>query len=123
MGSLPPGTRPSELRHMFESYGTVTECDIVNRCGFVHMETLDMAKNAIRALNGAQIKGQRIVVEHGRPKNSYSGGYNNQRRGSPSRDMSRDRRYYYGYDRERYPYGSGGGQGISCSIVKINKYV
>lgn len=93
-----------------------------------------MAKNAIRALNGVQMKGQRIVVEHGRPKgSSYAGGgggggYNNRgNRNSPhSRDMSRDRRYYYGYDRDRYAssYG-GGGQGgqKTQSITYYMKYL
>uniref|UniRef100_A0A1B0C2W2 RRM domain-containing protein n=1 Tax=Glossina palpalis gambiensis TaxID=67801 RepID=A0A1B0C2W2_9MUSC len=68
VGSLPSGTKPSELRHLFESYGIVVECDIMNRCGFVHMKNAAMAESAIIALNATEFKGQAIVVEAGRPK-------------------------------------------------------
>lgn len=68
VGSLPPGTKPEELRHLFEDYGVVVECDVMNRCGFVHMETKEMANTAITALHATEFKGQMIVVELGRPK-------------------------------------------------------
>uniref|UniRef100_A0A1A9W6P4 RRM domain-containing protein n=1 Tax=Glossina brevipalpis TaxID=37001 RepID=A0A1A9W6P4_9MUSC len=68
VGSLPTGTKPEELRHLFESYGIVVECDIMNRCGFVHMKNAAMAESAIIALNATEFKGQLIVVEAGRPK-------------------------------------------------------
>uniref|UniRef100_A0A0A1XE52 Heterogeneous nuclear ribonucleoproteins A2/B1 n=1 Tax=Zeugodacus cucurbitae TaxID=28588 RepID=A0A0A1XE52_ZEUCU len=68
VGSLPPGTKPEELRHLFEDYGVVVECDVMNRCGFVHMETKEMANTAIAALHSTEFKGQMIVVELGRPK-------------------------------------------------------
>lgn len=76
VGSLPARTNPEELRHLFQDYGVVTECDVMNRCGFVHMETADMASNAIKALNNSQFKGQNIVVEPGRMKdrNRQGGG-------------------------------------------------
>ncbi|XP_037947768.1 GATA zinc finger domain-containing protein 14-like isoform X2 [Teleopsis dalmanni] len=69
VGSLPQGSKPHELRMLFEVYGVVVECDVMNRCGFVHMQTIDMAKNAIAALNDSDFKGQKIIVEEGRPKN------------------------------------------------------
>lgn len=74
VGSLPPGCKPEELRHLFTNYGVVVECDIMNRCGFVHLETIEMAEAAIAALNGVEFKGQAIVVEPGRPKDRRSGG-------------------------------------------------
>ncbi|XP_067632267.1 uncharacterized PE-PGRS family protein PE_PGRS20 [Eurosta solidaginis] len=73
VGSLPPGTKPEELRHLFEDYGVVVECDVMNRCGFVHMETKEMANTAIAALNSSEFKGQMIVVELGRPKDKKPG--------------------------------------------------
>ncbi|XP_017480832.1 PREDICTED: glycine-rich cell wall structural protein isoform X1 [Rhagoletis zephyria] len=73
VGSLPPGTKPEELRHLFEDYGVVVECDVMNRCGFVHMETKEMANTAIAALNATEFKGQMIVVELGRPKDKKPG--------------------------------------------------
>ncbi|EDW84333.1 uncharacterized protein Dwil_GK14083 [Drosophila willistoni] len=68
VGSLPPGCKPDELRRLFSNYGAVVECDVMNRCGFVHLENTEMADAAIAALNGIEFKGQNIVVEPGRPK-------------------------------------------------------
>jgi RNA recognition motif-containing protein len=65
---LPPGSKPEDLRRLFEKYGVVTECDIMNRCGFVHMQTQDMADNAIKNLNNSLFNGANIVVERGRMK-------------------------------------------------------
>ncbi|XP_030369665.1 glycine-rich cell wall structural protein isoform X2 [Scaptodrosophila lebanonensis] len=67
VGSLPPGCKPEELRRLFTTFGVVVECDVMNRCGFVHMESTDVADAAIGALNGTDFKGQSIVVEPGRP--------------------------------------------------------
>lgn len=40
----------------------------MNRCGFVHMQTQEMADNAIQALNNTMFNGSNIVVERGRIK-------------------------------------------------------
>lgn len=56
------------MRRLFENFGVVTECDIMNKCGFVWMQTQEMAQDAIQALNNTQFKGQTIVVEPGRIK-------------------------------------------------------
>jgi RNA recognition motif-containing protein len=53
---------------LFEKYGVVTECDIMNRCGFVHMQSQEMADNAIKNLNNSLFNGVNIVVERGRMK-------------------------------------------------------
>lgn len=74
VGSLGNGARPEELRRLFEGYGVVTECDVVNRCGFVHMETEDQAASAIEGLNNSQFNGQTISVEWGRQKERGGGG-------------------------------------------------
>ncbi|XP_050354018.1 RNA-binding protein 4.1 isoform X1 [Nymphalis io] len=68
VGSLPQGSKPEELRKLFERFGVVTECDIMNRCGFVHMQTEDQAAAAIRALNNTTFNGGVITVERGRIK-------------------------------------------------------
>lgn len=65
---MPPGSKPEDLRRLFEKYGTVTECDIMNRCGFVHMQNQEMADNAIKNLNNSLFNGANIVVERGRMK-------------------------------------------------------
>lgn len=65
---MPPNSKPEDLRRLFEKYGTVTECDIMNRCGFVHMQSQAMAENAIKNLNNSLFNGANIVVEPGRMK-------------------------------------------------------
>jgi len=49
VGSL-PRCKPDELRRLFSNYGSVVECDVMNRCAFVHLETTEMADAAIAAL-------------------------------------------------------------------------
>ncbi|XP_062559781.1 heterogeneous nuclear ribonucleoprotein A3 homolog 1 [Armigeres subalbatus] len=73
VGSLPPSTKPEEIRRLFENYGVVTECDVMNRCAFVHMQTPDMMDNAIQALHNSQFKGVTINVERGRTKERAPG--------------------------------------------------
>lgn len=73
VGSLPPSVKPEDLRRLFENFGVVTECDIMNRCGFVHMENAEMAENAIRSLNNTNFKGITISVEPGRMKERGGG--------------------------------------------------
>lgn len=87
VGSL-PRCKPEELRRLFANYGSVVECDVMNRCAFVHLETTDMAEAAIAALNGTVFKGQAIVVEAGRPK--YGPG--NGGRGPPASGDNQGRR-------------------------------
>lgn len=76
MGSLPPGTTTEELRQLFEPFGEISECDVVNRCGFLHLEDKTLAFKAIDELNNTTFKGTRITVEKGRvkPPNRDRGG-------------------------------------------------
>lgn len=68
VGSLPQGSKPEDLRKLFERFGAVTECDIMNRCGFVHMQSEEQASAAIRALHNTTFNGAVISVERGRIK-------------------------------------------------------
>jgi len=95
VGSLPQGSKPEDLRRLFEKYGVVTECDILNRCGFVHMQSPEQADAAIKALNNSLFNGVNIVVERGRmkpqgsigsgPKRGGQMGGNNRNNGSQGR--------------------------------------
>jgi RNA recognition motif-containing protein len=51
------------LKRLFERYGVVTECDILNRYGFVHMKTEEMASRAIAELDNSEFMGSHISVE------------------------------------------------------------
>ena len=63
VGRLPLDAKPDDLRTLFEKFGVVTECDVLNRFGFVHMKSEDMAKRAIQALHNTEFMGSRITVE------------------------------------------------------------
>lgn len=63
VGRLPDEAQAQDLRRLFEQYGVVTECDILNRYGFVHMKTEEMAVRAIKELNNAEFMGVQISVE------------------------------------------------------------
>ncbi|KAH8362978.1 hypothetical protein KR084_003931, partial [Drosophila pseudotakahashii] len=106
VGSL-PRCKPDELRRLFSNYGNVCECDVMNRCAFVHLETTDMADAAIAALNGTVFKGQPIVVEAGRPK--YPGPRNDSRGAPPGSGDNPSRRQSEGQSggSEKRPSESG----------------
>lgn len=70
VGSLPFKLKESELREIFEKCGEVTAVKIVidrrtgqsKGFGFVEMPDEKQALEAIRQLNGAELKGRNIVV-------------------------------------------------------------
>nr|CAD7428843.1 unnamed protein product [Timema monikensis] len=74
VGRLPEDAQAADLRRLFEQYGVVTECDILNRYGFVHMKTEEMATRAIQELNNADFMGVQISVEQSTGKRSGRGG-------------------------------------------------
>ncbi|XP_022603585.1 RNA-binding protein 4.1-like isoform X2 [Seriola dumerili] len=72
IGNLACSTTPEELRELFEKYGKVSECDIVKNYGFVHMNCMSEAEEAIQNLHQHQLHGWRMNVEmsKGRPKST-----------------------------------------------------
>lgn len=63
IGNLDEKTQATELRPLFEKYGTVVECDVVKNYGFVHMETEQQGRDAIQNLNGYVLNDYAIKVE------------------------------------------------------------
>ncbi|KAM6949573.1 uncharacterized protein FYW47_015967 [Aplochiton taeniatus] len=53
----------SELRALFEEYGTVTECAIIKNFAFVHMANSDEAMDAIKGLDNHEFQGKRVHVQ------------------------------------------------------------
>lgn len=68
VGHLPDGCSDDDLRVLFEKYGEVTECDVINKYGFVHMSTQDQAAEAVKNLNNYNLKGSTISVEPSKSK-------------------------------------------------------
>ena len=67
VGNVAPSARNSELKELFEKFGKVVECDILNSSqtgfGFVHMTKMSEAKAAIAGLDDFSWKGSRLRVE------------------------------------------------------------
>lgn len=63
IGNIDEKTQASELRPLFEKYGTVVECDVVKNYGFVHMENEQQGRDAIQNLNGYVVNSQPMKVE------------------------------------------------------------
>ncbi|KAF6779412.1 hypothetical protein AHF37_01083 [Paragonimus kellicotti] len=68
VGNLNPQSKASDLRKKFEEFGKVTECDVVNNYGFVHMETEADAEAALAGLQNAVLDGVKINVERSHGK-------------------------------------------------------
>ncbi|GFS57542.1 RRM domain-containing protein, partial [Nephila pilipes] len=68
VGHLPDGCSNQDLQNLFEKYGSVKECDVINKYGFVHMGTSEEAEDAIKALNNFNFRGSSLSVEHSKSK-------------------------------------------------------
>lgn len=70
VGNLPYTLKDSELAETFKRHGNVISAKVVTDkdsgrskgFGFVEMENENEANNAIKALNGTEIKGRKLVV-------------------------------------------------------------
>lgn len=70
IGNLPYSLKESELSDTFKQHGKVISAKVVTDkesgkskgFGFVEMENENEANNAIKALNGTELKGRKLVV-------------------------------------------------------------
>ncbi|KAI1902647.1 hypothetical protein AGOR_G00018120 [Albula goreensis] len=72
VGNLSEDTTAEQLRSLFSQYGTISECDVLKKYGFVHMDDKVEADEAIRRLHHHQLNGQTINVEMSRGKTKNS---------------------------------------------------
>lgn len=63
IGNLASDSTAKELRELFEKYGKVSECDVLKNFGFVHMDNLSEAEEAIKNLHQRELNGWRMNVE------------------------------------------------------------
>ncbi|CAH8446906.1 unnamed protein product [Heterobilharzia americana] len=91
VGNLNPESKASDLRKKFEAFGKVTECDVVNNYGFVHMEKESEAEAAIAGLQNAILDGVKINVERSHGKRGGGPGPARRRNESRYRDYPPDR--------------------------------
>lgn len=89
VGNLASSTTVEELRNLFTQYGKITECDIVKNFGFVHMNNMSEAEEAIRNLHHYELNGERMNVEmsKGRPKSTTKLHVSNLGEGSTNEEL------------------------------------
>jgi RNA recognition motif-containing protein len=81
VGNLSYGTTDSELRKLFEEYGTVESAQVIvdrdsgrsKGFGFVEMSNGQEAQAAIDALNGQEVGGRALTVNEARPREDRGG--------------------------------------------------
>ncbi len=86
VGGLPYSTTDQELQELFAAHGTVTSASVISDretgrskgFGFVEFESADEAQAAIKALDGSDLGGRKIVENEARPREDKprSGGFN-----------------------------------------------
>ncbi len=80
-GNLSYGTTDSDLRTMFEEFGSVESAQVIvdresgrsKGFGFVEMGRDQEAQAAIKALNGKEIDGRALTVNEAKPREDRGG--------------------------------------------------
>uniref|UniRef100_A0A3Q0SWI0 Serine and arginine rich splicing factor 6 n=1 Tax=Amphilophus citrinellus TaxID=61819 RepID=A0A3Q0SWI0_AMPCI len=89
IGKLSYHVREKDIQRFFSGYGKLLEIDLKNGYGFVEFEDMRDADDAVYELNGKELCGERVVIEHARGprRDGYgyggrSGGYSSWNRNS-----------------------------------------
>lgn len=92
VGSLPFSMTNDDLQQLFAAHGNVVSANVISDretgrskgFGFVEFESAEEAAAAIKALDGSDVSGRKIVVNEAKPREERpsNGGYNNNRGGS-----------------------------------------
>uniref|UniRef100_A0AAR2KFL8 RRM domain-containing protein n=1 Tax=Pygocentrus nattereri TaxID=42514 RepID=A0AAR2KFL8_PYGNA len=79
IGRLSYHVREKDIQRFFSGYGKLLEIDLKNGYGFVEFEDTRDADDAVYELNGKELCGERVLVEHARgprrDRDGYGGGY------------------------------------------------
>uniref|UniRef100_A0A3P9DLF7 Serine and arginine rich splicing factor 4 n=1 Tax=Maylandia zebra TaxID=106582 RepID=A0A3P9DLF7_9CICH len=89
IGRLSYRAREKDVERFFKGYGKILEVDLKNGYGFVEFDDPRDADDAVYDLNGKELCGERVIVEHTR---------------GPRRDGG---------------YGGGGGGGGGGEIIRV----
>ncbi|XP_077433378.1 serine/arginine-rich splicing factor 6-like [Vanacampus margaritifer] len=100
IGRLGYHVREKDILRFFGSFGKLLEVDLKNGYGFVEFEDNRDADDAVYELNGKDLCGERVIVEHARgprrDRDSYGGGHWGDGRGSSFSNQSHTGRDKYG---------------------------
>ncbi|KAI3370462.1 hypothetical protein L3Q82_025227 [Scortum barcoo] len=94
VGKLSYHVREKDIQRFFSGYGKLLEIDLKNGYGFVEFEDMRDADDAVYELNGKELCGERVIIEHARgPRRD---GYNYGGRSSSYSSWNRSGRDKYG---------------------------
>uniref|UniRef100_A0A8C9XGE5 Serine and arginine rich splicing factor 6b n=1 Tax=Sander lucioperca TaxID=283035 RepID=A0A8C9XGE5_SANLU len=100
IGRLSYHVREKDIQRFFSGYGKLMEIDLKNGYGFVEFEDNRDADDAVYELNGKELCGERVIVEHARgprrDRDGHSGGYGGGGRSNGYSSRSRSGRDKYG---------------------------
>lgn len=74
VGRLPGSVRQSDLERFFKGYGKIREITLKEGYGFIEFNDKRDAEDAVYELNGKELCGDRIIVEHAKPPGERRGG-------------------------------------------------
>ncbi|XP_061486888.1 serine/arginine-rich splicing factor 6-like isoform X1 [Rhineura floridana] len=80
IGRLSYHVREKDIQRFFGSYGRLLEVDLKNGYGFVEFEDSRDAEDAVYELNGKDLCGERVIVEHARGPRRDRDGYSSSSR-------------------------------------------
>uniref|UniRef100_A0A3Q0STK6 Serine and arginine rich splicing factor 6 n=1 Tax=Amphilophus citrinellus TaxID=61819 RepID=A0A3Q0STK6_AMPCI len=78
IGKLSYHVREKDIQRFFSGYGKLLEIDLKNGYGFVEFEDMRDADDAVYELNGKELCGERVVIEHARGPRRDGYGYGGQ---------------------------------------------
>uniref|UniRef100_A0A8C9S7K7 RRM domain-containing protein n=1 Tax=Scleropages formosus TaxID=113540 RepID=A0A8C9S7K7_SCLFO len=82
IGRLSYHVREKDIQRFFSGYGKLLEIDLKNGYGFVEFDDTRDADDAVYELNGKELCGERVIVEHARgprrDRDGYGGDYRGQ---------------------------------------------
>uniref|UniRef100_A0A9J7XVT7 Serine and arginine rich splicing factor 6b n=1 Tax=Cyprinus carpio carpio TaxID=630221 RepID=A0A9J7XVT7_CYPCA len=97
IGRLSYHVREKDIQRFFSGYGKLLEIDLKNGYGFVEFEDTRDADDAVYELNGKDLCGERVIVEHARgprrDRDGYGGGYGGGGGGYSSRSRTGREKY------------------------------
>uniref|UniRef100_A0A3Q3EPZ6 Serine and arginine rich splicing factor 6 n=1 Tax=Labrus bergylta TaxID=56723 RepID=A0A3Q3EPZ6_9LABR len=100
IGRLSYHVREKDIQRFFSGYGKLMEIDLKNGYGFVEFEDNRDADDAVYELNGKDLCGERVIVEHARgprrDRDGHSGGYGGGGRSNGYSSRTRAGRDKYG---------------------------
>ncbi|XP_035767659.1 serine/arginine-rich splicing factor 6-like isoform X1 [Neolamprologus brichardi] len=84
VGKLSYHVREKDIQRFFSGYGKLLEIDLKNGYGFVEFEDMRDADDAVYELNGKELCGERVVIEHARGPRRDGYGYGGRKGGGYS---------------------------------------